>query len=213
MSDSDCTYWAHSPRTPNVDSDSRVGWQRLAVHLEAVSTLAGQLAGNARPGDERFATLARLGGLLHDYGKYSDCFQRMLATGHGRCQHSIHGALLSYFGTGATGVKPNLTHVAAAIAGHHGGLPNSSGTGGALDTRLAEERYRKEAAALLDRAIQDCSSLRQTVEKVLPQLRMTTDQPEYSHSRQHSMNRRPPISDRARLPQLWCTSPGPANAE
>jgi len=149
----------------------------LAVHLEAVAALAGELAASARPGDERFTTLARLGGLLHDYGKYTDCFQRMLATGSGRCQHAIHGALLSYLGTSATGARPGLSHVAAAIAGHHAGLPDFTGEGRTLQSRLNDERYKQEADELLDRATRDCSGLHQAIE-TLPQIRLTAQQPE-----------------------------------
>ena len=150
----------------------------MAVHLEAVAALAGELAESTRPGDQRFATLVRLGGLLHDYGKYTDCFQRMIATGNGRCQHAIHGALLSYFGSGVHGAKPALSHVAAAIAGHHAGLPDFTGDGNSLSTRLREERFRKEAVTLLDRATRDCPGLRQAIETLLPQMRLTAEQPE-----------------------------------
>jgi CRISPR-associated endonuclease/helicase Cas3 len=119
-----------------------------------------------------------LSGLLHDYGKYTNCFQQMLATGSGHCQHAIHGALLSYFGTGGNGDKPNLTHVAAAIAGHHAGLPDITGGGNSLATRLGEKRYRAEAAKLLDHAERDSASLRQAIETVLPQMRFTREQQE-----------------------------------
>lgn len=180
MSNSDSAYWAHSAKGLTADPDSRVGWQRLSVHLEAVAALSGELAASARPGDERFTTLARLGGLLHDYGKYTDCFQNMLATGNGRCQHAIHGALLSYRGTDATGAKPSLSHVAAAIAGHHAGLPDFTGEGRTLQTRLNDQGYRKEAAELLDRATHDCPGLRQAIE-TLPQMRLTGQQPEAAH--------------------------------
>jgi hypothetical protein len=64
MSDSQSSYWAHSAKQSTPDPDSRIGWQRLAVHLEAVGALAARLAESARPGDERFAALARLSGLL-----------------------------------------------------------------------------------------------------------------------------------------------------
>ena len=175
---SETFYWAHSANRPAADTDSREGWQRLSVHLEGVAALAGELAASARPGDERFVALAGLSGLLHDYGKYTDCFQRRLATGSGRCQHAIHGAVLSYFGTGASGARPILSHVAAAIAGHHAGLPDLTGDGNSLESRL--KRYEKEAADLLDRAMRDCSGLRQAVE-TLPAMRLTEQQPEAGH--------------------------------
>jgi CRISPR-associated endonuclease/helicase Cas3 len=151
----------------------------LAVHLEAVARLAGMLAESARPGDERFAELARLSGLLHDYGKYTDCFQKMLATGKGRCQHAIHGAVLSYFGSGTTGDKPNLTHISAAIAGHHAGLPDLTGDGSSLRNKFGEERFKKEAAALVERAARDSAGLREAIDSVLPVLRLTREQLEF----------------------------------
>lgn len=176
MSDSDSAYWAHSAKGLTADPDSRAGWQRLSVHLEAVAKLSGELAASARPGDERLTKLARLGGMLHDYGKYTDCFQRMLATGNGRCQHAIHGALLSYLGTGAAGAKPCLSHVASAIAGHHAGLPDATGEGRTLVVRLKDDNYRREAFDLLDRATRDCPGLRQAIE-TLPQMRLTEQEP------------------------------------
>jgi CRISPR-associated endonuclease/helicase Cas3 len=149
----------------------------LAEHLEAVAELGGKLAESTRPGDERFATLVRLGGLLHDYGKYTDCFQRRLATSRGRCPHAIYGALLSYWGTGANGAKPGLFHVAAAIAGHHAGLPDFTGDGNSLKNRLNDERYRRDALSLLDCATRDCPGLRRAVETLPPQMRLA-GQPE-----------------------------------
>jgi len=180
MADHDSVYWAHSARGSTADPDVHVGWQLLAVHLEAVASLARELAASAMPGDERFVALAGLSGLLHDYGKYTDCFQRRLATGSGRCQHAIHGAVLSYFGTGASGAMPILSHVAAAIAGHHAGLPDLTGDGNSLASRLKDRRYAKEAADLLDRATRDCSGLRQAVE-TLPTMRLTAQRPEAGH--------------------------------
>ena len=178
MFNPDSPYWAHSARGRPAASDSRVGWQPLAEHLEAVGKLAEELAANARPGDERFATLARLAGLLHDYGKYTSCFQRMLATGEGRCKHAIHGVSLSCLGTSATSAKPNLTHVAAAIAGHHAGVPDATGSGNCLAAWLRDERYRKEAQALIGVATRDSTGLREAIESALPQLRLTTEHPE-----------------------------------
>jgi CRISPR-associated endonuclease/helicase Cas3 len=174
---SEPTYWAHSAKGPTADPDLHAGWQRLAVHLEAVAALAGELAASARPGDERFATLAGLSGLLHDYGKYTESFQRRITTGRGRCQHAIHGALLSYLGTGANCAKPRLSHVAAAIAGHHAGMPDFTGEGSTLVSRLKDERYIKETADLLDRAMQDCAGLRESLE-TLAEMGLTQQQPD-----------------------------------
>jgi hypothetical protein len=92
------TYWAHSAPISQPNSNSRVDWQLLSVHLEAVSQIAWELASAARPLDGSFASLAYLAGMLRDFGKYSDCFQQMLKTGKGSCQHAIHGAILAHFG-------------------------------------------------------------------------------------------------------------------
>src|ERR1700678_2768872 len=111
-------FWAHSVRHDR-PADSREGWQRLSEHLDEVRVLATTLARAARPGDDRLAADAGLCGLLHDYGKYTDCFQKMLADGRGKCQHAVHGAMLSYFGIEAKKPSPSALPVVWAIARHH----------------------------------------------------------------------------------------------
>ncbi|MGD0904513.1 MAG: CRISPR-associated endonuclease Cas3'', partial [Terracidiphilus sp.] len=148
-------YWAHSAPKSLPGSHSTDGWQLLSVHLEAVARIARELASTARPLDENFASLASLSGLLHDLGKYSDCFQQMLQTGQGRCQHAIHGAMLAYFGADGAVQKPGLNTVMAAIAGHHAGLADWSD----FRQKLSEQRYRKEVAEILARASADCPEL------------------------------------------------------
>jgi len=149
------SYWAHSAPNSQSGSDSRAGWQLLSVHLEAVARIARELASAARPPDERLASLANLSGLLHDFGKYTDCFQQMLRTGHGRCQHAIHGAMLVYFGAAGTARKPELNTVMAAIAGHHAGLADWSN----FREKLSEPRYRREVEEIRARASTDCPEL------------------------------------------------------
>ena len=122
----------------------RTGWQRLAEHLESVSTIAGILASLSRPDDMQFTKHASFAGLLHDYGKYADCFQNMLATGHGTCKHAIHGALLSHLGTRGGETKPVCPQVALAIAGHHSGIPDYTGSGNSLTEKVKDERYREK---------------------------------------------------------------------
>jgi hypothetical protein len=97
-------YWAHSSSRSQA-KDSRDGWQPLSQHLESVADIAADLARGACLRDERLAEDAALSGLLHDYGKYTDCFQRMLETGRGKCQHAIHGAMLSYLGAESLGAE------------------------------------------------------------------------------------------------------------
>jgi CRISPR-associated endonuclease/helicase Cas3 len=154
------SYWAHSAPDSQPGSDSREGWQLLSVHLEDVANIARELASAARPSDERFASLANLSGLLHDFGKYTDCFQQMLQTGRGRCQHAIHGAMLANFGTVNAPLKPGLQTVAAAIAGHHAGLADWNTT---LQQKLCERKFRNETCSLVQRASTDCPELRRIV--------------------------------------------------
>lgn len=149
------SYWAHSATNSQSGSDSRVGWQLLSVHLEAVARIARELASAARPSDERLAGLAHLSGLLHDFGKYTDCFQQMLRTGQGRCQHAIHGAILAHIGAEGAAKKPALNTVMAAIAGHHAGLADWSD----FREKLSEPRYRREVEETLARASADSPEL------------------------------------------------------
>ncbi|HWQ52147.1 MAG TPA: CRISPR-associated helicase Cas3' [Bryobacteraceae bacterium] len=152
------TYWAHSSTAQPPDTHSRVGWQPLAEHLEAVSCLARELAAFARPDDERFQALASVGGLLHDYGKYTDAFQRMLSGGRD-CQHSIHGAMIAHFGPSEATTPSAMPHLAAAIAGHHAGLPDLTGERSSLQDRLNQPQFVREALSLLARARGDCAPL------------------------------------------------------
>src|SRR3974390_1088962 len=89
-------YWAHSDSAGLPPDDPASHWQTLADHLEKTAVIASRLAANARPGDDSFKRAAELCGYLHDLGKYSDCFQRMIVTGRGRCKHAAHGAVVAY---------------------------------------------------------------------------------------------------------------------
>jgi CRISPR-associated endonuclease/helicase Cas3 len=152
-------YWAHSARNSLPGSDSRVEWQLLSVHLEAVARIARDLASAARPLDDNLANLAGISGLLHDFGKYQDCFQQMLRTGHGRCQHAIHGAILAYFGPEGAARKPGLNTVMAAIAGHHAGLADWSD----YSKKLNEQTYRCQVEEIRTRASADCKEFESLV--------------------------------------------------
>jgi CRISPR-associated endonuclease/helicase Cas3 len=171
MLDAAVTYWAHSARQAAAEAGSRAGWQLLAEHLEAAGRLASALAQAARPGDARLAALARLGGLMHDYGKYSAAFQRRI-TRHGpRCEHAIHGASLAYWGAGAG--LPRLLNLAAAIAGHHAGVPDLDGQGGRLDKKT--QRVAQEAQALWERARHDCPGLNEAISAVWAPLKLDAE--------------------------------------
>jgi CRISPR-associated endonuclease/helicase Cas3 len=142
-------YWAHSDPDGLPPGHAKSRWQRLADHLEGVGALAGELAERARPQDESFRESAQLAGRLHDFGKYSDCFQKMIREKTGRCQHSAHGAAIAE-AIGRLGA-------AFAIAGHHSGIPDLTGGTGTLKARV--DSFRDEALALQARAGADLPAL------------------------------------------------------
>ncbi len=164
----DVTYWAHSdPNGLSWDADG-ANWQPLSEHLRNVGAMAARLAAEAAPGDSEFQALARECGLLHDFGKYSDGFQRMITGGGGRCPHSIHGAVLAAFGLREDEPPPAHIHAALAIAGHHGGIPDGTGGESSLTERL--RRSREEACGLFQRAAADSEELRELFESGLRSL-------------------------------------------
>lgn len=159
------TFWAHSDPSGLPPDHPAARWQTLAEHLEAVGILAYQLAELAAPAEKQFHELARCCGLLHDFGKYGDPFQTMITTGKGRCQHSVHGAAIAYFG-GADMPAPKAFHVSLAIAGHHAGLPNIKGGESSLEARI--KKYHGDGVALVDRAMGDCRQLKELFSSPLP---------------------------------------------
>lgn len=89
-------------------------WQRAKEHARNVAQSAAKFLGSTGVADE-----ARLAGLLHDLGKYSECFQRRL--------HGLeHG--LDHWSPGAIAALHQSRSVAAAIAiqGHHIGLQQAN---------------------------------------------------------------------------------------
>lgn len=104
-------YWAKS-----ANADGRK--QSVREHLEQVSSLAatyGEPLGLYKQ--------AKLCGLLHDFGKYSEKFQGVLRGTHQGIDHAICGAALTYrtFAKQASGLARNIP-VIEAINGHHAGL-------------------------------------------------------------------------------------------
>jgi len=134
-------FWAHSDPAglPPGAPDSQ--WQPLAQHLQNTAGLARRLAEYAAPEYSHFHDLAERCGLLHDYGKYADSFQRMILTGKGRCPHAIYGAAMAQ--------RLGATHICSAIAGHHAGMPDL----GQLRDKV--KQIRVEADELLDHAGRD----------------------------------------------------------
>lgn len=104
-------FFAHSTQR-----NDRSDWQTLAEHLQNVAALAADSATIFGASE-----LARVAGLLHDLGKYSDEFQRRIAGDAIRVDHATHGARLS-----VERYKPIGTLLAYGIAGHHAGLANGS---------------------------------------------------------------------------------------
>ena len=119
-------YYAHS--TSRAD---RSDWQLLADHLHNVAELAARFG--AKFDAER---LARLTGILHDLGKYSDAFQAYI-TGHGQSpDHSTAGAQEVRNLPRTQGDIVGAWLAAYTIAGHHGGLPDGTWPAPSLTERL-----------------------------------------------------------------------------
>lgn len=109
MSDSNTVWYAHSA-TDLPESQ----WQTLESHLKDVGELAADKASHFNGQD-----LARIAGLLHDLGKYTEEFQQRLRGSKVKVDHSTHGALVAIQHC----QNPVLGLLLAyCIAGHHAGL-------------------------------------------------------------------------------------------
>jgi CRISPR-associated endonuclease/helicase Cas3 len=147
-------FWAHSDPI-----------QLLASHLSNVAVVAECLAKSAAPEEAALHTMAHLAGLLHDYGKYTECFQQRIRGAAGRCPHSIQGAIA----VRQFGLRPGspLRHwampVVHAIAAHHGGLRNHADLD--LLTRPSNpspepKQMREEATKIWKTALTDQPAIR-----------------------------------------------------
>ncbi len=92
-------------------SEDRTRTQTVWAHLQGTADLAEQFARPFGGGEQ-----ARLAGMLHDIGKYSDAFQRRLQGDARAVDHSTAGAQKAY--------ALRQPEVAFAVAGHHSGLPD-----------------------------------------------------------------------------------------
>ncbi len=112
----ECPWYAHS--VPDRPQDT---WQTLPEHLHGVARRAAAFA-------EAFGARqwGHAAGLLHDAGKYTEAFQRRLAGGAERVDHSTAGAKLA-----VDTMQPKNWGRALAycIAGHHAGLPDGKESG------------------------------------------------------------------------------------
>ncbi len=112
----ECPWYAHS--VPDRPQDT---WQTLPEHLHGVARRAAAFA-------EAFGARqwGHAAGLLHDAGKYTEAFQRRLAGGAERVDHSTAGAKLA-----VDTMQPKNWGRALAycIAGHHAGLPDGKQSG------------------------------------------------------------------------------------
>ncbi|MFU2207532.1 CRISPR-associated endonuclease Cas3'' [Solidesulfovibrio sp. C21] len=132
----ECHWFAHS--VPDMPQEA---WQTLPVHLSAVAARAKKFA--AVFGAAEWGYLA---GLWHDAGKYTEAFQRRLAGGAAKVDHSTAGAKLA-----VDTIQPKNWGKALAycIAGHHAGLPDGKESG---DPSCLTVRLRN---AILPEAIPD----------------------------------------------------------
>lgn len=117
-------FWAHSDPNGLPLEDSASKAQLLREHLRNVAVLAEQIAEYAAPQQDALHQMARMAGVLHDYGKYTECFQKRIRGAVTRCPHSIHGAILvrQFRVPVAAGSRDWAMPVVRAIAAHHAGL-------------------------------------------------------------------------------------------
>jgi len=130
-------YFAHS--APGQATDV---WQSLPEHLMQAASKAAAFANVFGAG-----ALARLGGCLHDVGKYAQKFQDRLHGDPHRVDHATWGARIARERYGPLG-----TLLAYAIAGHHAGLadgaPDKDQQRSTLRERLSDD-YHKTLPPLL----------------------------------------------------------------
>lgn len=128
-------YFAHSG-TPGDQSD----WQPLEEHLHQTASRAGETGA-----DLALAHTARLAGLFHDFGKYDPVFQKRLSGSPESVDHATAGARLILDRAPAT-LRPVAEILAAAILGHHAGLPDTTGSAAAMSSRLSRFTDRIDPA-------------------------------------------------------------------
>ncbi len=145
-------FFAHSGTQPD-----KSDWQPLDEHLESVGRLAAERA--APFGGQQ---LARIAGLLHDLGKYTNEFQRRINGDLIRVDHASRGAMLAVERYGPVGRL-----LAYGIAGHHAGLANGRDPG---ERSTLEERLKGQGLPALLTQWQEEISLPDKSQLQLPPL-------------------------------------------
>lgn len=125
-------FYAHSP-------NDRGKWHELRTHLDGV-------AQRARGFGEKFGAgeWAWTAGMWHDLGKFSDAFQRYLASSAGLDLHQAevqgkvdHATAGAQHAVASVGIAGHL--LAYVISGHHSGLLDARAEGQCLEARLQKE--------------------------------------------------------------------------
>jgi len=163
-------FYAHSR-----EDVSESEWQLLEEHLHQTGQIASDLgtaAGLSEP--------ARIAGLLHDIGKYSQAFQDRLRGSKRRVDHATAGAreIIKLFPDQPQKIYAEL--LSYCIAGHHTGLPDyGSPADVASDGTLLARRDKKK--------LEDYSSYKTELDASLlnfkpPQIRVNSQNPGFSIS-------------------------------
>lgn len=134
--------------------------QELADHLTAVSSLASQYSGKIGLGE-----FGKITGLLHDYGKYNDLFQRYLESGTGNLKNGdsryvdyikLKGKI-DHSTAGAQKITDLeigdllITHMLQiVIASHHGGLIDFINTEGETPFLKRMEKEIEKLSPLIE---------------------------------------------------------------
>ena len=133
----------------------------LKAHLEKVSDLAGEYA---RP--LRMEEMARLCGILHDFGEYSTLSQKLMGGEATRVDHAGHGAAF----LDAICKDPRVRPCIEAINGHHGGLVNYAAIGALGKIRAGkpgEQVYNFDKRCSVPNECEQGETLRTLMERFL----------------------------------------------
>lgn len=148
------TFYAHSGR-----SDDRADWQGLVEHLDEVGRIARCMGSEIE-----LPRAAALAGQLHDLGKYDPAFDARLRGEGGRVDHSTAGGAILKACAQTQAERSAADLLSYAILGHHAGLPDRRGPGGAtVDARLngfnsahLDPTWETEVSFSLDGVIEEC---------------------------------------------------------